>query len=105
MQRTLDREHEGASPRLNLNFRKVRLETVLDHLYRFAGLPIGIKGDVQVECTIDLWHDRPVSTAEALWLLKQRLMQMGCMLIQRDRTFSVIRTEDVKKNWIALPTI
>lgn len=90
---------------VNLNFRNVRLETVLDHLHQSAGLPIAIKGNVQMERTIDLWHDQPVTLAEALSLLRQRLMALGCTLIQKGAVFSIIGIEEAKKTCIALPAI
>jgi hypothetical protein len=98
-------EQGSGCPHLNLNFRGERLETVLDHLHRTAGLLIGIKGNVRTDRTIDLWHDQPVTTAEALCLLKQRLMQIGCTVIQKGAIFSVMRIDDAKKICIALPTI
>jgi type II secretory pathway component GspD/PulD (secretin) len=90
---------------VNLNFRNVRLKTVLDHLQESAGLPIAIKGNVQMERTIDLWQDQPVTLAEALALLKQRLMTLGCTLIQKGAAFSIIGIEEAKKTCIALPGI
>ncbi len=110
----LVREHDGAhgcpieadgQGTLNLNFRRARLETVLAHLHKSAGLPIGVKGDVPVERSLDFWHDQPVSAIEALSLLKQVLIPLGCTLIQKGPLFSIIRTADVKKHCIPLPAI
>jgi len=90
---------------LKLDFRRARLETVLDHLHKSAGLWIQVKSNVPAEGTMDLCHNEPVSRAEALSLLKKALCQMGCTLIRKGAIFSVIRSEDVKKNCIPLPAL
>ena len=58
-----------------------------------------------MERKVDLWHDQPVNRADALLLLKQALIEKGCMLIQRGSLFSIIRSQDAKKNYIPLPVI
>ncbi len=90
---------------LKLDFRKVHLETVLDHLHKSAGLIIHITSNVQTEATVDLCHDRPVTTSEALMLLKKVLVGIGCTLVQKGPIFSVIRSQDVKKHYIPLPAV
>jgi hypothetical protein len=92
-------------PPLKLDFRRVRLEIVLDQFYRSAGLIIRAKPNVQTGCMIDLCHEQPVSAPEALALLKKVLIGMGCTLVQKGPLFNVIRSQDLKKNWIPLPTI
>ncbi len=105
MRSTPEREREGGCPRLKLNFRRTRLAAVLDHLHKCAGLPIGIKGDVQLERPIDLWHDQPVTTTEALLLLKAGLRHMGCTVIQKGPMFSITTIREAKKTCIALPVL
>jgi hypothetical protein len=58
-----------------------------------------------MEATLDLWRDQPLSAADALSLLKQVLIEKGCMLIPKGPLFSVIRSQDVKKNCIPLPEL
>lgn len=92
-------------PPLKLDFRRARLDLVLEHFYRSSGLVIRAKPDVQTARVIDLCHEQPVSAPEALALLKNVLVEMGCTLIQKGPLFSVIRSQDLKKNWIPLPAI
>jgi len=90
---------------LKLEFHKSSLETVLNYLRKSAGLIIHVSSNVKMERTVDLWRDEPVTTAEALVLLKQVLIEKGCTLIQKGRLLSIIRSQDVKKNWILLPEL
>jgi hypothetical protein len=60
---------------------------------------------VQTERAVDLCRDQPVSTAEALVLLKQVLIEKGCALIQKGSLLSVIRSQDMKKHCIPLPEL
>lgn len=90
---------------LKLDFRRARLDTVLDQFYRSAGLIIRAKPNVHTGCMIDLCHEQPVTPPEALTLLKKVLVEMGCTLVQKGPLFSVIRSQDLKKNWIPLPVI
>ena len=92
-------------PPVKLNFRRVRLDTVLDQFYRSAGLIIRAKANVHTGCMIDLCHEQPVSAPEALALLKKVLVEMGCTLVQKGPLFSVIRSQDLKKHCIPLPAI
>jgi hypothetical protein len=59
------------------------LESVLNYLRESAGLIIHVSSNVQMDCTVDLWRDQPVSTVEALVLLKQVLTEKGCTLIPK----------------------
>ena len=95
----------AARPPLKLDFRRVRLDTVLDQFYRSAGLIIRAKANVHTGCMIDLCHEQPVSAPEALALLKKVLVEMGCTLVQKGPLFSVIRSQDLKKHCIPLPAI
>ena len=95
----------AARPPLTLDFRRARLDTVLDQFYCYAGLIIRAKPNVHTGCMIDLCHEQPVTPPEALTLLKKVLVEMGCTLVQKGPLFSVIRNQDLKKNWIPLPVI
>jgi hypothetical protein len=97
------RPHPNA--RLRLEFRKARLDTVLDHFRSSGGIIIHAKPNVATERSVNLTCDQPVSTAEALSLLKRALVEMGCTLIQKGGLFVVIKSQDVKKHFVPLPAI
>lgn len=96
-----DRSHTD----LKLEFRGVRLDTVLDYFHESAGLIIHVKPDVSVERKVDLWRGQPVSKAEALVLLNEVLSKGGCTLIQKGSVFSVVSNKDLKKQCIPLPVL
>lgn len=98
----------GAKPTrsgVRLKFRRAHLETVLNYLRDSAGLIIYVRPGVETERTVDLWHDKPVSAADALALLKEALIEMGCTLVRKGSLFNVIPSGDVKKYCIPLPTV
>jgi hypothetical protein len=90
---------------LRLEFRKASLGSVLTYLRESAGLIIHVNSNVKMDPTLDLWRDQPVSTADALALLKQVLIEKGCTLIPKGPLFNIIRSQDVKKNSIPLPEL
>src|SRR5260221_78287 len=90
---------------LKLEFRKAPLETVVNYLRETAGWIIHVRPNALIERTVDLWHDQPVDTADALVLLKRVLTETGCIVVQNGRRLNIISREDVKKNWIPLPVI
>ena len=90
---------------LRLEFHKASLGSVINYLRDSAGLLIHVSSNVQMERPFDLSRDQPVSTAEALVLLKQVLIEKGCTLIQKGPLYSIIRSQDVKKNCIPLPEL
>jgi hypothetical protein len=98
------RDHRRASD-LRLEFHKTSLGTLLNYFRETVGLLIHASSSVPMERKVDLWHDQPVNRADALLLLKQALIEKGCMLIQRGPLFSIIRSQDAKKNYIPLPVI
>jgi type II secretory pathway component GspD/PulD (secretin) len=90
---------------VKLEFTKARLDTVLDYLRESTGLWIHIRPEVALERTVDLWHDEPLSVADALAMLKQALIKKGCTLVQKGRMLNIIRSQDVKKHCIPLPYV
>ncbi len=90
---------------LKLDFHNARLETVLNYLRESAGLIIHARSNVQMEPTVDLCHEHPVSPHDALVLLKEVLVEKGWMLFQRGPLFNIISQRDLKKNCIPLPSI
>ena len=90
---------------MKLQFQRAPLEAVLEYLRRSAGLVIRVGKGVCVDRTVDLYRDQPVTTTDAVSLLKRVLTDHGCTLIQSGPTLSVVRTQDVKKHWITLPFI
>jgi hypothetical protein len=95
----------GQRSDLRLKFHKASLRTVLKYLRESAGLIIHVSSNVPIEPSLDLWCDEPVSTADALLLLKQVLIEKDCALISKGPLFSIIRSQDVKKNCIPLPEL
>ncbi len=90
---------------LKLEFRRAPLCRVLEYLRQTTGLIIRVGRGVQVEHAVDLCHHQPVATAEALFLLKQVLAESDCTIIQRGSLLNIIRSQDLKKTWIALPPV
>ena len=94
-----------ASAGLRLEFQEASLGSVLSYLREAAGLSIHVSSNVQMERTLDLWCDKPVSRAEALALLDQVLTEKGCTLVPKGSLFNIIRSQDVKKTCIPLPAL
>ncbi len=90
---------------LRLEFRKAPLETVVNYLREVAGCIIHVRSDALIERPVDLWHDQPVDTADALDLLKQVLTETGCTVLQNGRRLNIIGSEELKKNRIPLPAV
>lgn len=90
---------------LKLKFRNAHLQTVVNYLRDSAGLIIHVRPGVEADRPLDLWYDHPVTAADAMALLKQALIETGCTLIRKGPLFNVIRSQDVKKFCIPLPTV
>ena len=93
------------APGLHLNFRNAPLHSVLAYLHDAAGLPIEVEPNVEIERTIDLWDDEPVSKEEAIRLLKQALDEEGYAVIDKRGMLSIILRQDAKKHYIPLPKL
>ena|SRR5436190_14422100 len=89
---------------LRLNFRNAPLRTVLNYLRDATDLSIEVEPNVEVERTINLWNDEPLSKEDSLLLLKQALNEKGFVAIQKGSMLAIIRDEDAKKYCIPLPT-
>jgi len=97
----LPRQNSG----LKLKFRNAHLQTVVNYLRDSAGLKIHVRPGVEADRTLDLWYDQPVAASDALALLREALVEAGCTLIRKGPLFNVIRSQDVKKYCIPLPTV
>ena len=89
---------------LRLNFRNAPLKTVLNYLCDAADLSIEVEPNVEIERTINLWNDEPLTKQDSLLLLKQALNEKGFVAIQKGPMLAIIRNVDAKKHRIPLPT-
>jgi hypothetical protein len=89
---------------LRLNFRNAPLRTVLNYLCDAAELSIEVEPNVEIERTINLWNDEPLSKEDSLVLLQHALNEKGFVAIQKGSMLAIIRDEDAKKHCIPLPT-
>jgi hypothetical protein len=96
-------EFETAGLRLDL--RGVPLQQVFDYISNAAGVFIHVKANVDVWTPVDAFHVDQLSRQEALELLQDVLNKNGCTAIQDGKKLTVIRSEDVKKSYIPLPSM
>jgi hypothetical protein len=89
---------------LRLNFRNAPLKTVLNYLCDAADLSIEVEPNVEIDRTINLWNDEPLTKQDSLLLLKQALNEKGFVAIQKGPMLAIIRGVDAKKHRIPLPT-
>jgi hypothetical protein len=92
-------------PNLKLDFRKAHLETVLNFFKDSVGVIIHVGPNVRVEHKLDLHRDELVNRAEAVEMLKGALTEKGCTLIRKGALLNIIRHQDAKKHWVALPAV
>ena len=90
---------------LRLDFRGVPLQHVFDYFSNAAGVFIHVKPNVDVWTPVDAFHTDHLSRQEALELLQHVLNKNGCTAIQDGKKLTVIRSEDVKKSYIPLPSM
>ncbi len=79
---------------LQLNFRGVPLDTVLNYLSQAAGFVI--VRDTTVAGTVDLISHQPLDKDEAAELLRTLLNDKGYALLRNGRILRIIRREDAK---------
>lgn len=78
----------GANQEIRLNFRNARLEQVLEYLSEAAGFTIVL--ETQIQGTIDVWSNRPVSVQEAVDILDAALMRNGYAAIRDGKKLTVV---------------
>ncbi len=83
---------------LQMNFRGVPLETVLNYLSKAAGFIIRLGNGVNVQGKVDVWSEQPMSKEEAVQLLKQVLNENGYAVVQNERMLTVIQYAQAKSN-------
>jgi len=83
-----------------------RVTEILNYLSDEAGFVIEIKPNVpSIDRTGVGRNGPPTDEEDALQLLRQSLARVGCMVLRKGRTLSVITNDDAKKNRIPLPLI
>jgi len=90
---------------LRLDFRGAPLRSVLGYFQDAAGLPIEVARAVEIERSIELWHDEPVSKEEAIRLLKQALDGQGYAAVNKSGMLAIIPRQEAKKHYIPLPKL
>ena len=83
---------------LRMNFRGVPLEAVLNYMSDAAGFIIHPNPKVDVRGKVDVWANQPLTSIEAVKLLKQILNENGYTAIQDGRTLTIIKSDDAKKS-------
>ncbi len=81
---------------LRFNFRNAPLEAVLNYMSAAAGFIINPSRGVDVTGKVTVWSEQPLTSDEAVPLLKRILGDNGYTLIPEGRTLTIIRTSDAK---------
>lgn len=95
---------------LRINFRNAPLEMVLNYLSEAAGFTIVL--ETQVNGTIDVWSNQPVTRQEAVEILDSALAKNGFAAIRNGKTLTIVTKEAAKTrnipivssaNWEEIP--
>ena len=99
---TTDENGEGITPdkvkSIRMNFENAPLNAILEHLSRTAGFVV-IK-EVDVEGTISIIAQQPLTVDEAVMLLNTMLKQRGVTALRNERILTIVSLTDAKKRYI-----
>jgi general secretion pathway protein D len=83
---------------IRMNFENAPLNAVFEHLSKTAGF-IVIK-EAEIQGTISIIAQQPVTIDEAVMLLNTMLKQRGLTALRNDRVLTIISLTDAKKRYI-----
>lgn len=83
---------------IRMNFENAPLNAILEHLSRSAGFIVIKEADVQG--TISIIAQQPLTVDEAVLLLNTMLKQRGVTALRNDRILTIVSLTDAKKRYI-----
>ncbi len=81
------------------------MRNVLQYFSDATGVVINAQPNVPLNSEVDLWRDEPVDSQEAISLLGRSLGAQDCTVLQRGRVLKIIKSKDLKKCRIPLPSL
>lgn len=83
---------------IRMNFENAPLNAILEHLSKSAGFVVIKEADVQG--TVSIIAQQPVTVDEAVLLLNTMLKQRGVTALRNDRVLTIVALTDAKKRYI-----
>ncbi|HYG22578.1 MAG TPA: hypothetical protein VEH04_07345 [Verrucomicrobiae bacterium] len=81
------------------------VESILDYLHDAAGFAIGIKPNVPLERALGRGALMPQNEEDALGQLKEAVAEIGCTVVRRGQSLTIVTDQDAKKQFLPLPQV